>query len=355
MKKSIRIIVTILLVIGFLAFIAYVLTKNKKKNEAQTAIVAEKSSAVAVKADTVDYSVLSGEYVSNGTFAAKQEVMISSETSGIVSRIFVKEGAYVRAGQTLAVIKADKLNVNVANTQAIYNNAKTDLARFESAFKTGGVTQQQVDQAKLQLENAKNNLRSAQLSASDVNITASFSGIINKKMIEPGTYVNPGMQLFEVVNVSTLKLKVDVDEKNIAALRPGQNVKILSSVIPDRSWVGVITFIAPKADASLNFPVEIEIRNNADNQLKAGMYGSAYFGSDKPMNVLAVPRNAFVGNVSSNQVFVIRDGKAILTQVVAGRNFGDEIEIISGLEKGQVVVVSGQINLFNETPVEIIK
>ena len=355
MKKSIRIIVTILLLISFITFTGYVLNKNKEKNEAKTAVVAQKNSAVTVKADTVSYSELSGEYVSNGTFEARQQVMISSETPGLVSRVLVKEGSYVKAGQTLAVIKADKQNVNVANAQAVYNNAKTELARFESALATGGVTQQQVDQAKLQVENAKNNLRSAQITASDVNITASFPGIINAKKIEPGSYVNPGMELFEVVNVSTLKLKVNVDEKNIASLKLGQSVKVESSVIPDKSWTGVISFIAPKADASLNFPVEIEIKNNSDNQLKAGMYGTAYFGSEKPMTVLTVPRTAFVGNVSSNEVFVIKDGKAILTNVVAGRNFGDEIEIVSGLDKGQVVVISGQINLFNETPVEIIK
>src|SRR5690606_25206018 len=288
-------------------------------------------------------------------FIPKQEVELSAETAGLVSRVLVDEGSVVKAGQTLAVIKADKQNVNVANAQAVFDNAQAEVARFESAYATGGVTKQQLDQVKLQLENAKNNLRSAEIAAGDVNITASFSGIVNTKNIEPGSYVNPGMELFEVVNVSTLKLKVNVDEKNVGALKVGQSVKVESPVLSDKEFTGKISFIAPKADASLNFPVELEIQNSASNELKAGMYGNAYFGDSQMNNVLLVPRNAFIGSVSSNQIFVHKDGKAVLTNVASGRTFGDYIEIVSGIEKGTEVIVSGQINLTDGAAVEIIK
>src|SRR5690606_5696177 len=109
-------------------------------------------------------------------------------------------------------------------------------------------------------------------------------------------------------------------------------VKVTSSVLPDQTFVGIVKFIAPKADNSLNFPVELEIKNNANNELKAGMYGTATFNAGGNNIAFVVPRTAFVGNVSSNQVFIVKDGKAILTNVVVGRNFGDYVEIISGLE-----------------------
>jgi len=97
----------------------------------------------------------------------------------------------------------------------------------------------------------------------DVNVKASFAGIVNSRKVEPGAFVNAGTQMFEIVNVSSLKLKVNVDEKNIATVKTGQEVKVVSTVLPDKSWTGVVTFIAPKADAGLNFPVELEIKNNA--------------------------------------------------------------------------------------------
>jgi membrane fusion protein (multidrug efflux system) len=349
-----RIIISGLIILAAFAGIAYVLKSNKAKNDAQTAIVAQKNTSVAVRAEVADLKPMNLQYTSNGNFTAKQEVMISSEVSGKITNVLVREGATVSAGQVLAVIRGDKLNVNLSNAQAVYENAKNEVERFESAYATGGVTKQQLDQVKLQLENARNNLQNARLTASDVNVKASFAGVVNKRFIEAGSYVSPGQQMFEIVNVSSLKMKVHVDEKNIASIKLGQKVQVETPVIPGKTWTGVVSFIAPKADGSLNFPVELEIKNNPGNELKAGMYGTARFGSDQLADVLVVPRNAFVGNVSSNKVFVIEDGKAILTQVVSGRNFGDYVEILSGVNKGQKVVVSGQINLLDQTPVSII-
>lgn len=350
-----KVIITGIVIIAALAGIMYVLNKNKAVNEEQTAIVGQKNAAVAVRVGIADFKDVNTQYITNGTFAPKQEVMLSAEAAGRVTRVLVQEGANVRAGQTLAIIDGDKQNVGVTNAQAVYNNAKAEVARFEGAYATGGVTKQQLDQVKLQLENAKNNLRSSQLTASDVNITASFAGIVNKRTIEPGSYVSPGQQLFEIVNVGTLKLKVNVDEKNIGFVKLGQTVKVQSAVLADQEFEGKVSFIAPKADGSLNFPVELEIKNNKSNDLKAGMYGTAYFGSAQSANTLVVPRNAFVGSVSSNQVFVVKDGKAVLTKVVSGRIFGEYIEIISGLEKGTQVITTGQINLLDGSAVEIIK
>jgi membrane fusion protein (multidrug efflux system) len=352
MKKYLKIIV---IVVAVLAGIMYVLSKNKSENEAQTAIVAQANSDVAVRTEKAETRELNAQYIANSSFVPKQEVKLSSEINGKVTRVLVEEGSRVSPGQTLAVINGDKQNVTVSNAQAVYANAKAEVARFESAFASGGVTKQQLDQVKLQLENAKNNLRSSQLSASDINIKASFSGIVNSKTVESGLVVSPGQELFEIVDVSSLKLKVNVDEKNIGGLKVGQKVKVVAQVLSGQTFEGVISFIAPKADASLNFPVEIEIKNNAAKDLKAGMYGSAYFGSDQKVPVLSVPRSAFVGSVSSGQIFVVKDGKAVLTKVNSGKSYGDFIEVTSGLTAGDEVITSGQINLTDGAAVRVIK
>ena len=341
MKKT---IITIALIGASIAGIVFVLNKNKEKSEQATAIVAEKNANVAVRADIVDFRSVNTQYEANGTFQAKQEVALSAETQGRVIRVLVNEGSRVGAGQVLAIIKGEQQNVNVQNAQAVYNNALAEVKRFESAYASGGVTKQQLDQVRLQAQTAKNSLQSAQLSASDV-----------KKNIEPGSFVAPGQALFEIVNIGSLKLEVKVDEKHIGSVRVGQTVEVSSSVYPDEKYSGVVTFVAPKADASLNFPVEVEIKNNTNNTLKAGMYGTAYFGEKENSQVLTVPRTAFVGSVSSNQVYVIKNGKAELKTISSGRNFGDYIEVLSGLSKGDQVVTTGQVNLSDQTPVEIIK
>ena len=350
-----KVIITGIIVIAALAGIMFVLNKNQAVAEEQTAVVAQKNAAVMVRAEEADFREVNSEYIANGTFIPKQEVKISTETPGRVARVLVSEGSYVSAGQTLAVIDGDKQNINVASAQASLANATNELNRMKAAYATGGVTKQQLDNAEYQVKAARLNVDATQSTAKDVVIKASFSGIINKKNIEPGSYANPGQELFEIVNISTLKLKVNVDEKNIGSLKLGQVIKVNSPVVADKEFSGKITFIAPKADGSLNFPVELEITNNAAKDLKAGMYGNAYFGDSQLANVLVVPRNAFVGSVNSNQVYVHKDGKAVLTKVTSGRTFGDYIEIVSGLERGAQVITSGQINLADGAAVQIIK
>ncbi len=353
-----KIIITVVVIAASLGIIAYILTNNKIENEAKTAIVAEKNASVSVKVANVKTEEVSLDFVSNGNFEPVQELKFSAEKSGKITKILAKEGDYVSVGQTLAIVRSDVVNINAQNANAIYQNAVADYNRFENAFKTGGVTKQQLDQAKLQMVNAKSQLTQANINVGDTRIKAPISGFINKKHIEVGSIISgmPATQLFDIVNVSKLKLKVNVNESQVAGLKVGSTTNVVASVYPDKNFSGKITFIAAKADESLNFPVEIEITNNASKDLKAGMYGTALFASNKQkQSLMIVPRNAFVGSVSSNEIFVIENGTAKLKTVTAGRILGDKVEILNGLEDGEQVIVTGQINLQDGSKVEVIK
>ena len=132
------------------------------------------------------------------------------------------------------------------------------MERYESSYKTGGVTQQQLDQASLATRNAAARLTQAKIKIGDANVRAPFNGIINKKFIEQGAYVSPGNQLFEIVDVSKLKLAVTVNESQVALLKVGGAVKVLTNVFPGQSFAGKITFIAPQADNTLNFRLKLK-------------------------------------------------------------------------------------------------
>lgn len=353
-----RILTTSVIIIASLALIGFILTKNKKENEEKIAIVAEKNASVSVKVATVKTEEVSLDFVANGNFEPKQELSLEAEKSGKVIKVLVKEGDRVAVGQTLAIMRGDAINVNAQAAEAVYQNAKADYNRFESAYKTGGVTKQQLDQAKVALTNAEANYKQAKINVGDTRIKAPINGIINAKLIEPGSMLAamPPTKMFEIVNVNTLKLTVKVNEGQVANLKTGTNITVTSSVYPDKTFSGKITFIAAKADSSLNFPVEIEITNNANNDLKAGMYGTAQFKSAQQKQTMTViPRTAFVGSVSSNQVFVAENGIAKLKTVTAGRILGDKVEILSGLSDGDAVITTGQINLQDGNTIEIIK
>ncbi|WAC41088.1 efflux RND transporter periplasmic adaptor subunit [Pedobacter sp. SL55] len=353
-----RVITIIIVVVVVLAAIGYVLNNNKKKAQETTDFIAKGSGAVAVKVANVERKEINLDFTANGNFAANQELNFLSENAGRVSKIYVSEGDRVSKGQVLARIDAEIINTDRETAEATYQNALKDEARYQSSYATGGVTQQQLDQAKLATQNAKLRLQASQRRLSDANIKSPINGIVNKKYIEVGAFVTAqGTQLFELVDVSKLKLKVNVNEAQVANLKNGDAVQIQSSVFPNEKFSGKVTFIAPKADETLNFPIEIEVSNNIKNSLKAGMYGTALFKFPKQAPAILVPRTSFVGSVSSNEVYVLNKEKntAETRKVVSGRILGDNVEILSGLKEGETVITSGQINLTEGTPVTIIK
>ncbi len=356
-KTLLRATITIAMLAGVFVLIGWVLANNKRKNEAKTAIVAETSTGgVAVRTSHVQKQALDLDFAVNGNFAPAQQLNFASENAGRVTHVLVDEGSYVRKGQTLAIIKADVLSIDLESAQAALQNAARDKQRYENAFATGGVTQQQLDQAKLALENAEARVAQARIRVSDANIKSSINGIVNKRYIEPGAVVSPGTQLFELVDVSKLKLNVTVNESQVANLKVGDKVEVKASVYPDKTFNGKVIFIAPKADASLNFPIEIELAQNPGGILKAGMYGTAIFNFQNVKPVIVIPRAAFVGSVASNQVFVMdNDNTASLRKVIAGRVLGDKVEILEGLTEGETIITSGQINLAHGVKVSPLK
>lgn len=335
----------------------YIIEKNKAQQEEQVKIVSSKIDEIIVNTAPLEYKDLAVDFVVNGIFEPTQELSLPSEISGQIVNVLVNEGDYVRVGQTLAIVKKDAIDVDLTQAQNNLQNAIADNQRFENAFKTGGVTKQQLDQSRLMLKNARAAVEAQNIRVKNTNVKATIAGIINKRNIEPGSVVAPGTPLFDIVNVSKLKLKVAVNENEIVNLRVGQNVKVTASVLPNDEFVGKISFIAPKADATLNFPVEIEVSNN--NQLRAGMYGTAIFSTSKDASatkaLAVIPAKAFVNGVSSNKVFVVENNVAKLTDVVSGRVVGDYVEILSGLKQGATVVTSGQINLTDGAKVKVVK
>jgi membrane fusion protein (multidrug efflux system) len=349
-KRTKNIILLIVIGVGTISLVAFILNRNKQKNQEKMSIVRDVNTEIMVRVDTVQKKPFDLVYESNGKFAAINQVDFSSEISGRVLQILVKEGDNVSSGQVLAIIKADALGLDLENAQAGYESALKEKERFESAFKTGGVTQQQLDQVKLALKNAESRLEQVKLRYSDTRIKSTINGFVNKRYVEQGAFVAPGSPLFEIVDVSKLKLKIAVNESQIARIQLGDKVTVKASAIPGQEFEGTVRFIALKADNSLNFPIEIEINNDSKKSLKAGMFGTALFktnASEEP--IIVVPRTAFAGSVNSKEVYVVNsNGKAILRKVLPGRIVGDLVEILDGLKEGELVVTSGQINLHDD-------
>lgn len=353
MKKTLIYIVVAALLVGLAA---YKIINNKKEQTAQVQEVAKQVDKINVNIETVKYEAVNTDYSANGTFIPKQEMNLASEIAGKVVSVLVKEGSRVNAGQVVATIKRDAIEIDMSQAQNNLQNAIIDNQRYENAYKTGGVTKQQLDNSRLQLKNMQAAVKAQGVRVGDTSVRAGISGTINNRMVEPGAIVSPGTPMFEIVNINTLKLSVLVDESQVGKIQVGQQVPISVNVLPENSFSGVITFIAPKGDASLNFPVEIEVSNPGN--LKAGMYATAVFKTNHgqtDQNMLTVPVEAFVNGVSSGQLFVVNNGTAKMIKVTVGKVYGTRVQVLSGLKVGDQVITSGQINLDNGSKINIVK
>lgn len=341
-----KIIITIVIVIGVAVLIGVVLTNNKKENQEKTDIISRGSGAVFVRTTTVEKAPINLNFTANGNFAAWQDLSLLAENNGRVTRILVEEGARVNKGQVLARIDDEYLTLELKTAEDELAKLRTDQKRYESSFATGGVTQAQLDDINLSLRNAENRVQQAKRRLEDAYVKAPFAGIINKRNIELGTYVSPGTAIFDIVDVSRLKLLVNANEFQVVNLHVGQTVKIKTSVFPNSEFTGKISFIAAKADNTLNYPVEIQVNNSSSQTLKAGMYGTALFELPEEAPNIVIPRTAFVGSVSTNEVYVLEnDSIARIRKVTAGRILGERVEILDGLQEKETIIISGQVNL----------
>lgn len=342
--------------IAAVVLIMWKLGANKKANEAKTEFVKQSNAGeVPVLVEKVVKSDFSQGFLANGTFTPFRELTYLAEITGRITKLLVDEGSVVKQGQAIAYVDGEILNTDLQAAKTNLEQLRVDKERYEAAFKTGGVTKKQVDDATLQYELAQTKYAAASRRVGDTYIKAPISGVINKKYIELGAYLSPGNKMFDIVDVSRLKLAVSVPEMQVVNLKEGDKVKVTSSVFPEVSYEGRVSFIAAKGDNTLNYPVEMEVINNSGKQLRAGMYGTAHFEMQEALPAILVARTAFVGGVNSNQVYVLENNIAKIRKVVAGRIYGDRVEIRDGLKEGETVITSGQINLVDGAKVTVQK
>src|SRR5690606_16390372 len=211
-------------------------------------VVAETGGAIVVKAAKVSRVPVVLDFSANGNFAANQDLTLLSEVSGRITRLLVKEGSRVSKGQVLALVDPEILNLDKQAAEDALQKLKTDHERYKSSFETGGVTRAQLDEIELQLRNAQNRLQQANRKVQDATIKSPISGVVNRRDIEVGAYLSPGTELFEIVDVSQLKLQVTANETQVVNLKVGDKVSVTSTVFPAEEFSGTVRFIAAKAD-----------------------------------------------------------------------------------------------------------
>ncbi len=352
MFKKLSIIGVILLVF---AVIIFVLIQNKSKSQEKLKTSTDYSKAVPVNVTDVAIKEIDNKLALVGTINASKEVTVGAETVGRVTAVSFSEGQFVSQGRILASIDSETKRLNILNAQNNYDKAQTDLARYEQLLLENATTQVQLEGYRFSLKSAETQLMLANRQLKDAYVKAPMSGYVTIKNIEKGSIVSSGTPVATIVDISSLKVKVNVSETDVFQLKVGDPVEVTTDIYPGKIFFGKITAIIAKGDDSHTYPVEITIPNDKVHPLKAGMFGKANFTSLTNRKGLVIPREALVGSIKDPKVYIIvNNNTAKLVNISTGAEGDLFIEVTSGLSEGDKVVTNGTNNLKDNIEVKVI-
>ncbi|SIS76698.1 RND family efflux transporter, MFP subunit [Kaistella chaponensis] len=309
-----------------------------------------------------------GAYASaSGKLVAKNAVNVSTRMMGYITGMKAEVGQNVNAGQLLVSInstdiqaKGGQANAQISQAQANYNISKKDYDRFSNLYKNQSASQKELDDMRARYEMAKAGLDAANAMKSEVNsqyrytnITAPISGVITAKFAAQGDMASPGMPLLTIESPSTLQAQVLVSEQNITLINQGMPVKItLKST--NQEIAGTVSEISKSsANTGGQYMVKVNVSNSAN--LLSGMFVNVQFPFKNAGKVnqdfqesVMIPKSALVEKGQLTGVYTISSNNtAVLRWVKTGKDFGDQIEVLSGLNSKESYIVSAQGKLYN--------
>ena len=285
-----------------------------------------------------------------GTIRARLSATLEASVSGRIEAMPVLLGQRVKQGQLIARLNAAEIKARLDQAQASLEQAERDWNRTSELFKNQAVTRSEYERAEARQRVAKASVAEAGAMMAYVEVVAPFDAVVTRKLTDVGDLATPGKPLIEIEDPSLLQLDADVPESLAARIEQGAELKIRAESLKTDAH-GKVAEIAPAADrASRTFRVKVDLP--ADSGLRSGQFARLLIPTGE-RSTLCVPASAVIERGQLEIVFVAINGRAQLQLVKTGKRDGDRIEILSGLEPGDSVVIEGAGLLRDGQPVEV--
>ncbi|MDI9258289.1 efflux RND transporter periplasmic adaptor subunit [Flavobacterium sedimenticola] len=335
--------------------------------------ITENTSAIPVKVSGNSLSTNPSFITASGKIEAENSANVSTRMMGYVTKVHVKVGQKVNAGQLLVSInntdlqaKKAQVDASILQATAAYNNAKKDFERFTALFNQQSASQKELDDMTSRYEMAKAGLEAAKQMRNEVvaqfgysNITAPFSGEVTNTFVKEGDMANPGMPLVSVEGASRLQVTAMVSESDIADIQNGMDVKILVKSI-NNEVTGKVTEVSSSAkNTGGQYLVKINL-TQTDKAILSGMFVNVQFPlANKTQTTVStdkvlVPESALVKQGQLTGIYTVGNGNtAILRWLRIGKTFGNQVEVLSGLSFEESFIVSAEGKLFNGAKISV--
>lgn len=317
-----------------------------------------RAAAIPVKAEAAVRAEISKSVLKNTTLEAERWVEVRARRSGQVVSIHKEEGDPIERGDLIAELDSDDARLQVKQMEVAFLDAKRTFNRAEKIFKSNLMSEEQFEAAKTQQDRADAQLDQAKLNLSYTRITSPITGIVTLRSVEIGNVVTNNQVVFSVADFDPLLARIRVPEKEIGKIAVGQEARISVETETERTFAGRVKMISPVVDpesGTIKVTVEIPDRKSV---LRPGMFAAVHIITETRKRALVIPKKALVLEGEGNQVFVFErgenGGKAQRKRVEIGFSDSDRLEVVSGLQEGDLVITVGQDGLRPGADVRIV-
>jgi RND family efflux transporter MFP subunit len=290
-----------------------------------------------------------------GYMEAISEVDVPAEATGPVTFLDAELGQVVSKGNVIATVDNTLKTLAVQKARNLRAKHEKDLERFRNLYNGGNLTQQQLDEEQNLFDDAVIQLAHAEKELANTIISSPITGTIIKKYVEKGEYINMGSPVVRLIDISKLKIELNVSETNVYKLKPGDNASISTDIYPGVLFNGNISFISLQGDDSHNYAVELIIPNDSKHPLKAGTFANAIIKLPVLSSAIYIPRSSLIGSISNAEIYIASKNRAVRKRITAISANDEYVKVISGLSVNDTVIVSGQVNLTENKQIKIIK
>jgi len=314
------------------------------------------------------------EIVLPGNIQPYIDAPIFARTNGYLKKWSADIGSEVKSGQLLAEIDAPEVDqqlqqarADLATAEANLNLAEITATRYKDLLKTDSVSQQDVDNAtgnydarKTTAESARSNVKRLEQLQSFEKVYAPFDGMITARNTDIGALIDSGSsggaarELFHIAAVNRLRVYVNVPQFDSPSIKPGLKAELALTEFPGRKFEGTVVRSSGAIDnATRTLLTEVDVENPA-HQLKPGGYVEVHLRLPSPVNTFTIPPNATIFKSAGLQVAIVKNGKTVsLVPVTPGRDFGTELEIVSGLTADDWIVLNPSDSLADGATVRV--
>lgn len=311
------------------------------------------ATAVPVEVAPVERRTVSEYIQANGTLEAENEVDLVARISGPIEELRTEEGQIVRKGQLLARIDDDDVRAQAEIARVGLEEARLNFERAQKLFGEQLLSPEAFEQTKSRYDTAKAQFEGNQLLLGYTEIRAPFAGAIVARYVDLAQQVSPNTPLFRISDFDPLLCPVQVPERDLPKLAVGQDAYLTVEAWPGERFDAKVLRLSPVVNASTG-TVKVTLDVDARDKLRPGMFARVFLETDTHENAMVIAKSALSLESLGDTVFVHDDGVAQRRDVEIGFEEGNFVEVLSGVEVGEEVVVVGQDGLSDGTPIQVL-